>query len=257
MRPSNGKADLHIHTIFSDGLMSPEALIEYVIHQTDLDVIAVTDHDTITGARVAHAYANHFRTVFRPIDVIIGAEITSADGDILALFIEEDIPAGMSAAETVADIHAQGGLAIAAHPFSHAPFLLRMDGMKGVKRLIESIPFDGVEIRNATPTEFFSNRITQWRNRRSQSRAETGGSDGHYLPTVGKAYTRFPGKTADELRAAIVERATQAGGRVYSPFLITNVLHDLISRRIPVHQLPAERETWPLLTPAPHSTQRR
>lgn len=241
-----GKADIHMHTIFSDGLMTPEALVEHVIFETDLDVIAVTDHDTISGALIASAYARYYKETFRPFEVIIGTEVTSADGDILALFVEEDIPPKLSAEETIGLIHAQGGLAIAAHPFSHAPTLLRMDGMKGAGELIKTLPFDGVEVRNATPTEFFSNRITAFNNRRWAKRAETGGSDGHYLPTVGRSYTVFSGNTAADLRRAIETRQTRAGGRIYSPFLITSLLRDLISQRLPAHTIPIARRDWPL-----------
>lgn len=246
-----GKADLHIHTIFSDGLMSPECLVEFVVQKTELNVIAVTDHDTTLGARVASAYANHFKNTFRPLEVIIGTEVTSADGDILALFVEEDIPPKLSAAKTVDLIHEQGGLAIAAHPFSHAPVLLRLDGMKGVGKLIESVPFDGVEVRNATPTEWLSNRIARRQNRRLSQSSETGGSDGHYLPTVGAAYTVFQGQTADELRKAITNGQTAAGGHIYSPFLIVRLLRELLSRQIPVHSLPEERNSWPLSSITP------
>jgi predicted metal-dependent phosphoesterase TrpH len=245
-----GKADVHIHTLFSDGLMSPEALIEFVVFETDLDVIAVTDHDTIAGALVAKAYTEHFASIFRLLEVIIGAEITSSDGDILALFIESDIPSEKSAAETVELIHQQGGIAIAAHPFSHTPALLRMDGMKGVQHLIETVPFDGIEVRNATPTEWLSNRITRYYNRRGQQLSETGGSDGHYLPTIGKAHTCFPGHTAEDLRQALLSGKTSAGGHVYSPFLITRLVRELLTRQLPAHRLPNERSTWPLMTSA-------
>jgi len=50
------KADIHIHTTFSDGLMTPEAVVEYVATETDLRVIAITDHDTIEGAVAARRY---------------------------------------------------------------------------------------------------------------------------------------------------------------------------------------------------------
>lgn len=248
MNQKIGKADIHIHTIFSDGLMSPEALVEFVLFKTDLDVIAVTDHDTIAGARVAQAYVEYFKGTFRPLEVIVGTEVTSADGDILALYVEDDIPSGLPATETVDLIHQQGGLAIAAHPYSHSPLLLRIDGMKGVQRLIESVPFDGVEVRNGTPTELFSNWITTYQNRRWEKRSETGGSDGHYLPTVGKAHTCFSGSTAQDLRQAIESNTTYAGGHIYSPFLITRLIRDLLSRRIPVHKLPEERSAWPLMS---------
>lgn len=242
-----GKADIHMHTIFSDGLMTPEALIEFVAEKTDLSVIAVTDHDTIAGALVAQAYRNRFADDFAHLEVIIGEEVTSRDGDILALFVEEEIPPGLSAAETIERIHDIGGLAIAAHPFAHLLPFVGIEGMKGAGRKIRSLPFDGVETRNATPTEFFSNPLTGAVNRLGKRHARTGGSDGHYLPTVGTAYTVFPGSTADDLRKAIERRETRAGGRVYSPFLIFAVLRDLLSRRIPVREMDVRRASaWPL-----------
>src|SRR5262249_16827629 len=136
------KADIHIHTIFSDGLMSPEALVEFAATQTDLRVIAVTDHDTMAGGLVARAYRHYFPNDFGHLDVIVGPEITSRDGDILALFINEDIPPKLSAAETVERIHAQGGLAVAAHPYAFAFSLIGKEGMQGVKGLIRTVPFD-------------------------------------------------------------------------------------------------------------------
>lgn len=238
------KADIHIHTTCSDGLMSPEALVEYVATKTDLRVIAVTDHDTIVGACRAKACADYFRRDFQQLEVIIGAEITSADCDILALFIEQDIPSGLSAAETIARIHEQNGIAIAAHPCAFVMPLLGIGGMRGAGRRIQSQPFDAVETRNATPTEFFGNWLTAWHNRRGQQLTTTGGSDTHYLPTVGSTYTWFPGQTAADLRLALENKTARAGGRVYSPLLIFNVLYDTLKKRLPMHTLP--RESWPM-----------
>lgn len=223
-------------------------MVEYVAEKTDLRVIAVTDHDTLAGARVAQAYCRHFPDDFGHLEVIIGSEITSADGDILALFIEQDIPRGLSAAETVEHIHAQGGLAVAAHPYAAVFPLLGMEGMQGVKGLIRQLPFDGVEVRNATPTEFLTNPLTAWKKRAIKS-ASTGGSDTHYLPTVGSTYTWFPGETAADLRHAIETQQTRAGGHVYSPFYIVSVLRDLMSRHLPVRDVNKVRGSqWPLWT---------
>jgi len=245
------KADLHIHTFFSDGLMSPETLVEYVVEKTDLRVIAITDHDTVAGSLVAQAYWRRFPQDFGRLEVITGAEVTSADGDILALFIEDDIPPGLSAAETVERIHAQGGLAVAAHPYAFMFGLLGLDGMKGVGDQISTVDFDGVEVRNATPSEFFSNRRTGWVNRKAR-RAATGGSDTHYLPTVGSTYTLFPGTTSQDLRHAIETCQTRAGGREYSPFLIQALLRDLFSRRLPYRHINAGRAAdWPLWADRP------
>ena len=90
---NTGKADIHIHTTFSDGLNEPEAVVNYVLTQTDLSVIAITDHNTIDGARVAHAYWRRHRHDFRQLEVIQGVEVSSAHGHILGLFLHEDVPA--------------------------------------------------------------------------------------------------------------------------------------------------------------------
>ena len=112
------KADIHIHTTYSDGLMTPEAVVEYAAAETELRVIAITDHDTIAGAVAARRYWHCYQREFGHLDIIIGSEITSRDGDIVGLYLCDDVPPAMSAADTVQAIHAQGGLAIAVHPYS-------------------------------------------------------------------------------------------------------------------------------------------
>ena len=212
------KADIHIHTTYSDGLMTPEAVIEYTATETQLRVIAITDHDTIAGAVAARRYWHRYQRDFGHLDIIIGSEITSQDGDIVGLFLSDDVPAGMHAAETVQAIHAQGGLAIAVHPYS---FLLPTV-IKGVKGHIHSMPFDGVETRNGTPTEFLSNYLAQWTNRR-RALPEVGGSDAHYLPTIGQTYTLFPGCTRADFRRALLTGKVQARGQVYSFLTLAQV----------------------------------
>ena len=213
------KADVHIHTNFSDGLMTPEAVVEYAATETDLSVIAISDHDTIEGALTAQRYWHSYRHHFGHLEIIVASEITSREGDVLGLFLSHDVPAGLSATQTVEAIHAQGGLAIAVHPFS---FLL--PGMvKGIKGRVHSLPLDGVEIRNGAPTEFVSNYLAQWQNRRRRALREMGGSDAHYLPTVGQTYTLFPGKTAADFRHALRTGRVQAGGQVYSLLTLARV----------------------------------
>ena len=152
------------------------------------------------------------------LDVIIDSEITSRDGDIVGLFLKENVPAGLSAAETVQAIHAQSGLAIAVHPYS---FLLPTI-VKGVRGYILSVDFDGLETRNGTPTELLSNYVAQRINQRREL-PEVGGSDAHYLPTVGQTYTRFPGRTAADFRRAIEKGESEAGGQVYGWFTLAQV----------------------------------
>jgi len=213
------KADIHMHTTFSDGLMTPEAVVEYAATETDLSVIAISDHDTIEGAVAARRYWQRYQRDFGHLDLIVASEITSRDGDVLGLFLNDDVPAGLSAAETVEAIHAQGGLAIAVHPYS---FLLPTI-VSGVKGWVHKLPFDGIETRNGTPTEFPSNYLAQWINRRRRTLPETGGSDAHYLSTIGQTYTLFPGRTAADLRRAIETGQVRAEGQVYSLFTLARV----------------------------------
>src|SRR5438105_6773597 len=113
--PARGRADLDVHTTASDRWPTPHELVDYA-GATALDVIAVTDHDTIEGAlRAADHAAGRWK-----LQVVIGEEVSSRDGHIVALFIERRIRPGMSAAATVHAIHAQGALAVAVHPSRRA-----------------------------------------------------------------------------------------------------------------------------------------
>jgi anti-anti-sigma factor len=207
--PGHSKADLHIHTTFSDGTLEPEDLLNDDSVVPDLRVIAITDHDTIDGAlRVVDHRRKHL-DVYAGIDVIVGEEITAREGHVIGLFLEEWVPPDLSAAETIERIHAQGGLAIAAHPYTH---LLPFTGLRGVGDLIHTLPFDAVEVRNANFSEVVANRIAA---RRSRGMAQVGSSDAHFLRAVGRCYTVFPGSTAADLRAAIESRATRAEGACY------------------------------------------
>src|ERR1700736_5106027 len=86
-----GKADLHMHSTYSDGCATIEEILEYVQQQTSLDVIALTDHDVIDGAlRARDLWA---RGSYR-FDFVVGEEVSTADGHLLALFIEKRVPAG-------------------------------------------------------------------------------------------------------------------------------------------------------------------
>ena len=210
------RADLHIHTTFSDGTLEPEDVLNYYGVHPELSVIAITDHDTLDGALRLRDHREQHLDVYGGIDVIVGQEVTSRDGHIVGLFMEQVVPAGMSAADTVAAIHEQNALAIAVHPYTH---LMEFAGLKGVGDLILEVPFDAVETRNANITEIYSNVWAQWRARRA-GLCEVGSSDGHFDDAIGLSYTLFEGATAAELRAAIGSRQTRVGGHVYGPLTL-------------------------------------
>src|SRR5256885_16037058 len=79
---SRGRADLHMHTTASDGWPSPQQLVDHA-RGTGLDVIAVTDHDTIEGALRAAEHAARWTS----LQSVIGDEVTYLDGKIIGLFI--------------------------------------------------------------------------------------------------------------------------------------------------------------------------
>lgn len=233
------KADIHIHTTFSDGLNEPEAVVNYVLTQTDLNVIAITDHNTIAGAEAAYDYWRKHQHDFREIEIIKGVEVSSSEGHILGLFLQEDIPMNMSAADTVTAIHEQGGLAIAAHPFTH---LLPFTDFHGVGRRIAHLPLDGVEARSSVPTELYANWMTLLYNRWHAQHATLGSSDAHYLTMVGKTFTLFPGKSANDFRQAVLDKKVRDGGRVNGPIAVWEVvLHLLRRRQIPIF-LPNDKQ---------------
>jgi predicted metal-dependent phosphoesterase TrpH len=221
-----GKADTHIHTNFSDGLLSPEETVEFVTTKTDLQVIAITDHNTAEGAFVARAYARQHTP---HLEVIIGQEVSTGDGDVVGLFLTDTLPRFKTAAEAVAAIHAQGGLAIAVHPFSRWATFRHM---KGIGTKIFALPLDGVEIRNGFPANFASNPMTTWLNRYwGQNLPELGGSDSHLPFTIGQPCTLFKGRTADDLRYAIESGATRVQGHFWGVSSMIRMLPSLFKRR--------------------------
>ncbi|HVA91385.1 MAG TPA: PHP-associated domain-containing protein [Chloroflexota bacterium] len=206
MPATYGRADLHMHTRHSDGRPTVRAVLDHAARQTKLQVLAITDHDTIEGALEARSLQAQY-----PFDIVAGEEVTSRDGHILALFITRLVSPGMSAAETVNAIHEQDGLAIAAHPFIAAgTFGKQSLSTQGVGDLIGNVPFDGVEIDNSTPLLRLANFRARRYNRAHGRLAELGNSDAHIVEAIGKSYTRFPGRTMVDLRRAIEQRRTRA-----------------------------------------------
>ena len=205
-----GRADLHTHTNASDGWPTPVQLVEHAARRTGLDVIAVSDHDTIEGALRAAEYAAR-RT---KVHVIVGEEVSSRDGHIVGLFLERCVKHGLSAAATVHAIHEQGGIAIAAHPFWRTQRQVQTGYAHGVGWLAAELPFDAVEVENATPGFYVFNQLARRLNM-GLGAAELGGSDAHIVDAVGRAFTEFPGKTPDALRKAIETGKTRAGRRRY------------------------------------------
>ncbi len=130
------KTLIHVHTNYSfDANTSPEELARFA-EREDIGCVAVTDHDTIEGAKHLAGIAD--------FKVIIGSEITTQDGDVIGLFLRQRIEAGMSARETALAIRAQGGLVLVPHPFIKVFGCGLRDAVWQIDDLI-----DAVEVCNA------------------------------------------------------------------------------------------------------------
>lgn len=203
------RADLHVHTKYSGlarlgFLRFPESVNEPrdVVKQansTGLQVVCITDHNTIHGGLKASETAKDFPGT----EVVVGEEVSTSDGEIIGLFLNEDVPRGLSAAETIERIRSQGGLAIAPHPFSmHVPAL----GLK-----VDQLDLDALEILNAGHVDGYANKKAA-DHCRSGRWAKVAGSDSHALNTIGCAYTLFEGSGAEDLRREILAKRTDVGG---------------------------------------------
>jgi hypothetical protein len=195
-----GSADLHIHTRVSDGMASVEDVIAHAGHLGGLDAIAITDHEDARGGHRARELAAKRGS---PVEVIVGAEVTTRHGHLLALFIDHCPKSFRSIERTLEDIHAQGGLAIIPHPLS---WLTRSISRRTIDRIVArnepGIAFDAIETHNPSP----AGRATAARARKLNDRwnlPATGSSDAHHLAHLGTGWTVFPGATAADLRIAL------------------------------------------------------
>jgi predicted metal-dependent phosphoesterase TrpH len=205
-----GLADLHLHTLASDGLIGPEALVDHVVAHTDLDIIAVTDHDETAAALAARSHATH--AGYR-LEVIPGVEVTTRDGHLLCLWIEERPAALWPMMRTAEWVCAQGGLCVAPHPFTRWTHSLNLRALTAAVR--EGL-VAGVEVMNAS----LAGRASRPRAlafAEAHRLGQVGASDAHMVSMIGLARTRFAGRTAGELRGALEAAATQAEGRFATP----------------------------------------
>jgi hypothetical protein len=202
-----GTADLHVHTALGDGMAEIPELLAYVEEHTSLDVIAVSEHDDIRAAREAREAWGRGRHRF---ELVLGEEVTTTEGHLLALFIEETVASLRPLALTLAEVHRQGGLCIIPHPLS---WLTRSVGQRTIERVLREdapgVSFDAME-RSASPAARVTAKKAQRLNLERYHLAEVGGSDAHFLQAIGTSHTVFAGTTAAELRAAIAAGETHA-----------------------------------------------
>jgi predicted metal-dependent phosphoesterase TrpH len=237
-----------VHSVWSDGANRPEQIVRAAAGR--VDVLAITDHDEIRGAQLARDFARDHPAL--GVEIVVGEEISTRNGHLIGLWLEEVVPPGLSAAETIERIHAQGGLAVAAHPFH--PLRGTDRGQHSVGRLIPELALDAIEVVNNAGV--FSKVYDAWAAMRNVEwmLPVTAGSDAHHVWYVGSALTRFEGRSADDLRRALVAGATRAqvhwswtAGKL-PRHLTLQILAGLRFLCRPATRLPASRGAMPHLT---------
>ena len=209
------RLDFHVHSHFSfDGFMSPKAIIDKAKRKC-LSGIAITDHGTIKGGLIALAENEDDDFL-----VIVGTEIHSEIGDIIGLFLKEEITSHDSQ-EVVHEIHQQGGIAVLPHPYNHHHLPLSGD-------LLASL--DAVEVRNGRVKDYTDRVMGEVVS--VHQLASIAGSDAHLPWEVGRVWTEIEGDTQDALavRDAIIHRCCQPSGYAASPSRTAILLSKMMKR---------------------------
>lgn len=190
--------DLHLHTEYSPDCDTGLDSIEPHAHRRGLTGLAVTDHNTIEGAL-------RLRDRVKSLDVIIAEEVSTLEGDVIGLFLHEQIPPKMSALETIQAIHAQGGLVYLPHPFDKKK--ARRTRGSSLSAIIDTV--DIVETFNGKVGRDRYNLLASEYAARHQKIA-AGGSDAHNLRAIGTVVNTFeaPSDLADP--AAFLEALATA-----------------------------------------------
>lgn len=201
-----GKAALHVHTTFSDGEKTPHEILE-IAAEMGFSVLAITDHDEIRGALEAFLEAE---TRGLPISVIIGHEVTTAEGHLIILGAWEKIPSMLSLKKTIKLAHLQEALAIIPHPavgpsFASVKLSAMISLYKNAKG--DELP-DGLE--TLTPYHLPAQQEILAKLANELNLAQIGVDDDHFGNLGRGPLTLFVGKTPDDLRRSIIQKQTLA-----------------------------------------------
>jgi len=183
--------EFHCHTIYSkDSLTSPERLIK-ACRRKGIDRVVITDHNSIDGARAAQN--------LDPELVIVGEEIKTTRGEILAAYVKEEIPAGLSPQETIRILKEQGAFISVSHPFD-----IYRGGHWDEADLLEIFPnVDAIEVFNSRCwSPDFNRQAKEFAERHNL--AGTVGSDAHAVLELGRSVLLLEQfQCLDELRKVI------------------------------------------------------
>ena len=179
-RPGWVRVDFHMHTMWSgDATTTPDELSR-AVEETGVDVLCITDHGTVNGAR---ELADRL-----PCRVVVGQEVRTRAGELIGLFLSERLQFGTPADDAAAAIRAQGGLVYVPHPFDPTRHCLREDALLA---LADGGLIDAIEVFNAKTS------LPHLNERARAFAAERGlpggaGSDAHEPSAIGAAYLEMP-----------------------------------------------------------------
>jgi predicted metal-dependent phosphoesterase TrpH len=192
--PPVARVDLHCHTAESfDGVAGPFDVVRRAVER-GLTHIAITDHDTLEGARLAKDAAPP------GLCVLIGCEVHTREGDLILVFLQEPIPRGLPASDAIRAAREQGALVGVPHPFDRSRRSLLLDPAN--EALVAGL--DWIEAWNGRVHRDTANaQAAQLARRLGVPGVSV--TDAHALPEVGTAWTAMGGdpSTADGLRAAL------------------------------------------------------
>jgi len=199
------KVEFHCHTIYSrDSLARPEDLLA-TCRRKGIDRVVVTDHNTIAGALRCHE--------LDPQRAIVGEEILTQHGELLAAYVQEEVPPGLEPVEAIQRLRAQGAFISVSHPFD-----VMRKGHWPLEVLLEIAPLvDAIETFNARCYLPAYNSQAQ-RFAENKGLLGTVGSDAHTLFELGRATMRLPDfHDTASLKAALPQ--AQAEVRPSSPWV--------------------------------------
>ena len=172
------KVDFHFHTCYSIDSQTAIESLPGLIKKSRLDILAITDHNSISGALAARK--------LMPDTIIVGEEVKTTRGELLVYYIEKLVPAGLTPEETIRLAREQGAVISVPHPFDVRRGGWKLQDLANIWPMIDAI-------------EIFNSRALQRKfNDRAKAFAEahqlpgTAGSDGHTAREMGRAYVSLP-----------------------------------------------------------------
>lgn len=238
-------ADFHIHTRFSRDSILSEATLARLAVERGLTHVAITNHNNVEGAVAVRDAVAELGLDDR-LTVILGEEVSTADGEVVGLFLNRTIPRGLSADETADAIHQQGGLVSIPHAYD--PFRQAHIREQPLLALLEAGKVDLMEV--------FNSRVTfQRHNLQAAELAARYGvpgiacSDSHSAFEIAMSFNALPAfASAAELRAALPDNEWHGSRSTVLIHLTTRyaVLSNIVRR-----WLGRETAAAPVLGPEP------